>query len=153
MWPNKSPRSQPHLALPISLSRLISRVGGGSDFEVRPTSRMKRFLILAFVSLGFVNGCTSTSQPARTTYSLVQQDVTLNRTKPTARLGQYLIQLLSIAEDGTTQIRVGQTDRVLSARPGQCFVSDEFGRDGLQLLSASKSTGTATMISRGCISR
>ena len=76
----------------------------------------------------------------------------MSTAKPTAQLGQYSIRLLSIADDGTTQIRVGQTDKVLSARPGHCFVSYEFGQEGLQLLSASKS-GTATMTSRGCVSQ
>jgi hypothetical protein len=112
---------------------------------------MNRFAILAFVTLGLVSGCTSSPQSARTTYSLIQHDVTVSQAKPTAQLGQYSIRLLSIAEDGTTQIRIVQTEKVLSARPGQCFASDEFGREGLQLLSASESTGTATMISRGCI--
>jgi len=87
------------------------------------------------------------------THTLVVQDLTLSTTKPTAQLGQYSIRLLSVAEDGTTQIRVAETDKVLSARPGECFVSYEFGRQGLELLSASKSSGTAIMTSRGCISQ
>jgi len=87
------------------------------------------------------------------THTLIVQDLTLSTAKPTAQLGQYSIRLLSIADDGTTQIRVAQTDRVLGARPGECFVSYEFGQRGLQLLSASKSSGTATMTSRGCISQ
>ena len=87
------------------------------------------------------------------THTLIVQDLTLSTAKPTAQLGQYSIRLLSIAEDGTTQIRVAQTDEVLSARPGQYFVSYEFGQEGLQLRSASKSSGTATMTSRDCISQ
>jgi hypothetical protein len=113
---------------------------------------MKSFTILLFVSLVFLCGCSSTRHLGGTTYSLVQQDITLSLAKPTAQLGQYSIRLLSIADDGMTAIRVTQTDKVLSARPGQCFVSYEFGQEGLQLLSAAKSSGMASMISRGCIS-
>jgi hypothetical protein len=108
--------------------------------------------LLVFVLVSFVSGCSSADHSTGRTHTLVVQDITLNRAKPTVKLGQYSIRLLSIADDGTTQIRVAQTDKVLSARPGQCFVSYEFGQEGLELVSASKSSGTATMISRGCIS-
>jgi hypothetical protein len=113
---------------------------------------MTPFTIIFFVSLVFLSGCSSTRHFGGTTYSLVQQDITLSLAKPTAQLGQYSIRLLSIADDGTTEIRVTQTDKVLSARPGQCFVSYEFGQEGLQLLSASKISGMVSMVSRGCIS-
>jgi hypothetical protein len=86
------------------------------------------------------------------TYTLVAQDLTLSREKPTAQLGQYSIQLVSIADDGTTQIHVTPTDTFLSARPGECFASFEFGQKGLELVSASKNRGTAKMTSIGCIS-
>ena len=114
-------------------------------------TRMNRFIILAFVSLVLLSGCSSARQSAGVTHTLLMQDVTLSQAKPTAQLGQYSIRLLSIADDGTTQIRVAQTGKTLSACPGQCFVSYEFGQEGLELLSASKSSGTATMTSRGCI--
>jgi predicted ATPase len=112
---------------------------------------------LVFVSLALLSGCSSARQSmgatytAGGTYTLVEPDITLSDAKQTVQLGQYSIRLLSIADDGTTQIRVAQTRRVLSARPGECFVSYEFGREGLQLLSASKTTGTATMKSIGCM--
>src|SRR5689334_5418513 len=112
---------------------------------------MKR-IVSGLLLVALVNGCSSTHHPAGMTHTLVEQDIALNRAKPSAQLGQYSIRVLSIADDGTTQIRVAQTDKVLSARPGECFVSYEFGQEGLQLLSASKATGTATMILRGCIS-
>jgi hypothetical protein len=114
---------------------------------------MNQFIIFAIASLVFATGCSSVRQSTGRTHTLMVQDLTLSHAKPTAQLGQYSIRLLSIADDGTTQIRVTQTDKVLSARPGQCFVSYEFGQEGLQLLSASKSSGTATMTSRGCISQ
>ncbi len=113
---------------------------------------MNPFILSFFISLTFLSGCSSTRPFGGTTYSLVLQDITLSVAKPTAQLGEYTIRLLSIADDGMTEIRVIQTDKVLSARPGQCFVSYEFGQEGLQLLSASKSSGTVSMISRGCIS-
>ena len=121
-------------------------------------NRFATLLVLA-TSVLATAGCSShrgnpkvTHLPGSRTLTLIVQDLTLSATKPTAQLGQYSIRLVSIAEDGTTQIRVAQTDTVLSARPGECFVSYEFGQEGLELLSASKSNGTASMTSRGCIS-
>lgn len=116
---------------------------------------MNRFIAFAITiaSLVFLAGCSSGRQLTGMSHTLVVQDFTLTHAKPTAQLKQYSIKLVSIADDGTTQIRVTQTDKVLSALPGHCFVSYEFGQEGLQLLSASKSNGTATMISRGCISQ
>ena len=114
---------------------------------------MNRWIIFATASLALATGCSSDRQSVGRTFALMVQDIKLSQEKPTAQLGQYSIRLLSIADDGTTEIRVAQTDKVLSARPGQCFVSYEFGLEGLELLSASKTSGTATMTSRGCISR
>src|SRR6266404_6460582 len=99
---------------------------------------MKRFVILALVLLAVVNGCSSANHFSGTTHTLVVQDITLNYAKPTAQLGRYSIRLLSIADDGTTRIGIAQTDKELSACPGQCFVSYEFGQEGLELVSASK---------------
>ena len=45
--------------------------------------------------------------------------------------------LLGIAADGTTTIQVLQSGEELQARPGDYFVSAEYGRKGLQLISAS----------------
>jgi hypothetical protein len=110
-------------------------------------------------SAALIFGCSShyskpevTNLPSTQTFTLVIQDLTLSPTNPTAQLGQYSIRLLSIADDGATQTRVVETDNLLSAHPGQCFVSYEFGQEGLQLLSASKSSGVASMTSRGVVS-
>ena len=75
--------------------------------------------------------------------------VTLTTDQPTAQLGQYTVRLVSIGDDGTAQIEVLQTHRTLTARPGEWFVSSEFGSQGLSLDSASKATGTAKFTLRG----
>jgi hypothetical protein len=120
---------------------------------------MNQFLPSMIVaSVMLLAGCSSSRQTFDATrlpihsHALIVQNVRLSNAKPTAQLGQYTIRLVTIADNGTTQIRVIQTDAVLSARPGQCFTSYEFGQEGLRLVSASKSRGTASMISRGCIS-
>jgi hypothetical protein len=121
---------------------------------------MDRFLpALIVVSAMLFAGCSSSRQkfdaaqlPIRS-HALIVQNVELSNANPTAQLGQYTIRLIATADDGTTQIRVIQTDSVLSARPGECFTGSEFGQEGLLLRSASKNNGTATMTSRGCISQ
>ena len=71
------------------------------------------------------------------------QPVILSTSQPFAEVGQYTVKLISIAEDGTTQIEVLQTHRTLSARPSEYFLSSEFGNRGLSLDSASRAIGTA----------
>jgi hypothetical protein len=85
------------------------------------------------------------------THSLMVEDFTLSDKRKTVQLGQYTVRLVSIASDGATQIKVIQTDKVLTARPGQYFESYEFGKIGLQLKSATN--GVATFFSQGCVTR
>lgn len=119
---------------------------------------MKMFTTpLVFVTAALVAGCSSHHHSHGTTllpisHKLIAQDISLSARKPIVQLGQYSIRLVSIADDGTTQIHVAQTDSVLSARPDEYFVSYEFGQMGLELLSASKNAGTANMTLRGCTS-
>ncbi|HEY4414922.1 MAG TPA: hypothetical protein VGO57_04440 [Verrucomicrobiae bacterium] len=54
------------------------------------------------------------------------------------------IRLVSISHDLTTTIRLDSGAEV-SATPGSCFECDEFGRAGLELVSASFETGTAKL--------
>src|SRR5262245_32633050 len=79
-------------------------------------------------------------------FSHYAKAITLKTSEPPAQIGNHAIKLLSIAEDGTTQIQVLQSQRTLTARPGECFVGGEFGSKGLTLESASKASGTATLI-------
>ena len=82
------------------------------------------------------------------TISHFAQPVTLTTETSSTQLGQYTVRLISIADDGTTQIQVVQTEKTLIAQPGEYFQSFEFGREGRQLTSASKATGTATFMLR-----
>jgi hypothetical protein len=86
-------------------------------------------------------------------HTLVQQTLTLTFTRPVIQRGDYQIRLVSIAGDGTTRIQVVETGKELTAQPGGFFASQEFGSEGLQLISASKASGAVSMISRGCISQ
>jgi hypothetical protein len=85
-------------------------------------------------------------------YTLVEQPLTLSVSRPLAQRGDCSVRLISIADDGTTRIRIVETGTELAAHPGEFFDSAEFGSQGLQLVSASKKTGVVSLISRGCIS-
>jgi hypothetical protein len=113
-----------------------------------------------------IAGCTPEPPSSSTTPSAAQEtnaftpisfshyaeSITLKISEPPAQIGNYTVKLLSIAEDGTTQIQVLQSQRTLAARPGERFVGGEFGSKGLTLESASKSTGTATLTRRYSVS-
>ena len=86
-------------------------------------------------------------------HTLVQETLTLTPARPVTQCGNYNVRLVSIADDRTTRIQVVETGTELAARPGGFFASQEFGSEGLQLISASKATGAVSMISRGCISQ
>jgi len=86
-------------------------------------------------------------------YTLIEETLTLSVAHPVTQRGDCTVKLVSIADDGTTRIRVVENGRELTAHPGEFFDSAEFGSQGLQLISASKKAGTASMISRGCISQ
>src|SRR5688572_14316389 len=102
-------------------------------------------MLLAFIAL-VLCGCNRDAQrdvdSLPVTHSLMVQDFTLSDQKQSIQLGQYTVRLISIAENGATQIRVLQTDKVLTAQPGEYFVSYEFGRMGLQLKSATNGVAT-----------
>ena len=85
-------------------------------------------------------------------YSVVEQTLMLSVSHPVTPRGDYKVRLVSIAADGTTRIRVVETGRELTLRPGEFFDGAEFGSQGLQLISASRMKGTASLISRDCIS-
>jgi hypothetical protein len=86
-------------------------------------------------------------------YTHVEETLTFSIAHPLTQRGDCNVRLVSIADDGTTRIRVVETGRELTAHPGEFFASPEFGMHGLQLVSASKKSGVVSMISRGCISQ
>jgi hypothetical protein len=59
------------------------------------------------------------------------QEFSLSARSPVSR--EHGIRLVSVARDGTAAIELTDSKRRLSARPGQPFVSEEFGRAGLVL--------------------
>ncbi len=116
-------------------------------------AHMNRFISFALLILAlWLSGCSSPRSLPGTRHTLVEWHVTLSQAKPEGHVGQFSVRLLDIADDGTTQIRLQQTGKVLSAGLGQYFVSEGFGREGLKLLSASKSDGTARLRVMTCIS-
>jgi len=54
------------------------------------------------------------------------------------------IRLISVGSDSTATIRL-DSGAQMSAKPGEYFVCDEFGLQGLQLVSASPETGSAEL--------
>jgi hypothetical protein len=110
----------------------------------------RSFLPAAIATLfaGCAGHTTTSELDHPITISHTAEPITLTADKPVAQLKQYTVRLLSIAEDGTTQIQVVETQQTLTARPGECFVSHEFGQKGLTLTSASRATGTATFLLR-----
>lgn len=62
--------------------------------------------------------------------------------------GEIGVELVDIAADGTTRIRVTATNTLHSAKPGEYFTSAGFGQKGLQLITASAGTKTALFVRR-----
>lgn len=63
---------------------------------------------------------------------------------------EFGVELVQIHSDGTTEIRATETNRVLSAKPGECFSSDEFGRAGLSLDASFPVSGYARFTRTWC---
>src|SRR5438105_3836206 len=103
------------------------------------SSRIPISVALLLLSLSLL-GCSSGYHGhANVTCSLAAQQITLSRVHP--RDIALNIVLVSIAKDGTTALRFLDSGRIVRATPGDYFVSDEFGRHGLQLTRASAQTG------------
>ena len=83
-------------------------------------------------------------------YSLHEKVLKLRFSRPT-ECGVFNVKLVSIADDGTTCIRVIETGHELTAHPGEFFEGGEFGSQGLQLVSASKEAGVASILNTFCV--
>lgn len=82
--------------------------------------------------------------------ALMYRDVVLSLRYP--RNAQFQMRLVSIGDDATTIIRL-DSGKELSAKPGEYFSCSQFGRSGLQLVSASHKTGAAVFRRTICESR
>lgn len=94
--------------------------------------------------VALLTACSS-SYVAHTTATIAHYSnrTTLSREHPTdTHLG---IGLVSISRNGTTAIRILDSGRIIRASPGGYFVGPEFGREGLQLVSASHRTHTVVL--------
>jgi hypothetical protein len=77
----------------------------------------------------------STSGLSKTGFRTMQREITLNRQQPSnSFIGARLVE---IASDGTTTIEILETTNRLQAGVGAFFTSEDYGRSGLQVLSAS----------------
>lgn len=108
----------------------------------RPAQALALILFLMF---GF--GCVHQEQAVRS-ISHYQKRLVLSVERG-GQVGQYAIRIVSIADDGLTQISIVGSEKSFAALPGGYFESREFGSHGLQLLAASKANGTAEFVIRG----
>jgi hypothetical protein len=83
-------------------------------------------------------------------YSLMYRDVSLSLRTP--RDSELQMRLVSIAGDSTTSIRL-DSGEVLAAKPTEFYSCSQFGKSGLQLISASHDTGVAVFRRKTCESR
>lgn len=105
------------------------------------------FVVAALVAASCSSTPESSEVPAGALV-LVHQRFTLSPKKNKVQLGEYAVHLISIDSDGLTKIRVDQTGKELSAKPGEYFVSYEFGQIGLRLESVTN--GVASFFSQAC---
>lgn len=115
--------------------------------------------VLFLTLSAFVAGCASRPSPVSTTvwlpdYSLSNtlrsKDFHLSLGNP--KDSELKIRLISIANDSTTIIRLDSGDE-LSGKPGEYFSCSQFGRFGLELISASHKTGAAVFRCTWCESQ
>ena len=100
---------------------------------------MVRLLIILLC--GLVTGCAS-KYP--NTIREHEREIVLSASHPD---NEYIgARLVSIADDGTTTILVTPSGPELRAAVGDYFVSAEYGRHGLQLVSASAEKHEARLL-------
>jgi hypothetical protein len=87
------------------------------------------------ITLAELAKLTNESGGAHLTRTLMKREITLSKQQPTdSFLGARFVE---VALDGTTTIEVLKTTNRLRAAVGAFFTSPEYGRAGLQVLSAS----------------
>ena len=106
-------------------------------------------LLLALLSgCSLLSGCGATH--SLSTHTLHSRDIVLSERH---REDTFLqARLISIAEDGTTRIKVMASGEEIEASVGSYFVgtNNAYGTQGLELVSASKSTGVACLRRTWC---
>ncbi|MGH7992986.1 MAG: hypothetical protein ACREDQ_05685 [Limisphaerales bacterium] len=102
------------------------------------------------VALAALAGCRSSSSSSASgpmisdtwSESLMSRQIHLSLKHPADSEGK--IRLVSVASDSTTTVRLGSGEQ-FSAKPGEYVACDQFGSQGLQLVSASPKTGAAEL--------
>ena len=84
------------------------------------------------------------------TDALMSRDVNLSLRAP--RDVELPMRLIAIGVDETTTIRLDSGEEI-SAKPGESYPCRQFGKSGLELVSASPATGTAVFRRITCESR
>jgi hypothetical protein len=102
---------------------------------------MARILIPVFMATLLV-GCAHEQRICH--YS---RDITLSGVQELA-LGTQHVRLVSVAPGGSTTIELVPAGQKLTATPGDFFVSEVFGTQGLQLLSVSPDTNEVVLRQR-----
>jgi hypothetical protein len=106
---------------------------------------MMRFftILLLCVTAGCISSNLATSDDTITEY---RQDIVLSIKHPENSVIEA--KLIEIASDGTTTIEVMPAGPKLQARVGAYFVSAEYGKHGLELVSASPEKQEAHLVRR-----
>ena len=105
------------------------------------TKRMTRTLTLVCLT-ALLAGCAN-----RWSVSHYSRDVTVSAGQE-VKLGAQQVRLDSIAPDGSATIALVGSGQRVTATPGDFFVSEMFGAQGLQLLSVSTDQKRATLRQR-----
>src|SRR5688500_18488932 len=96
------------------------------------TAKLLPLGILVTSSLLVLVACQNSGSvvvKSKHTFAHGVQEFSLSARSPTS--DDHGIRLVSVARDGTTTIELTDSMRRLSARQGQPFVSEQFGRAGL----------------------
>ena len=97
--------------------------------------------------LGLMAGCSSVPD-THISHVLCTHEVVLSRQHP--RDDFLNARLVAVAENGTTTIEVVSTGDTMRAAPGECFVSNAYGTQGLRLISASAEKHEARFLRTWC---
>ena len=97
---------------------------------------------LSILSVLVLAGCAGSI-----THTHYSKDVELH-VRQEMPLGNQTVEVVDVAEDGTTTLELVESGERLTAKVGDYFVSEAFGNHGLQLLSATPGSDIVTVRQR-----
>lgn len=127
----------------ISLLAAVLIVGGAASSLVWATTRVDPVPEEEFETFGLPE---VSIQPV--VHALFVEEFSLSPTNSINK--EHGVELIGVDRDGTTHIRATGTKRILSAKPGGCFSSAEFGQQGLVLRGAGPVTQIAMFVRVKC---